>query len=55
MIGQNGVTEEGVGHFELDEVATGGQPPSANAETKPEGGGYRETPHIRQYYDTAKF
>jgi hypothetical protein len=36
-------------------VATGGKPPSAQAEETREDGGYRETPHVRQYYETAKF
>jgi len=34
---------------------TGGKAPGAKAEEKPQGAGYRETPHVRKYYDTAKF
>jgi hypothetical protein len=34
-------------------VATGGPPSPAQAEAA--GAGYRETPHVKQYYDTAKF
>lgn len=37
-------------------LATGGKTPMARAEAKPQdGGGYRETPHVKQYYETAKF
>ena len=36
-------------------AVTGGKTPEAKAETKPQGAGYRETPHVRKYYDTAKF
>jgi len=36
-------------------AVTGGKTPEAQAETKPQGAGYRETPHVRKYYDTAKF
>ena len=36
-------------------AVTGGKTPEAKAEEKPQGAGYRETPHVRKYYDTAKF
>jgi hypothetical protein len=38
-------------------LAAGGKPQAAaaEAEVKPEGSGYHETPHVRKYYDTAKF
>ena len=36
-------------------AVTGGKTPQAQAEEKPEGAGYRETAHVRKYYDTAKF
>lgn len=36
-------------------LATGGKPQAAEAEATPEGPGYRESPHVRKYYDTAKF
>ena len=36
-------------------LAAGGTPETATAEVKPEGSGYHETPHVRKYYDTAKF
>jgi len=36
-------------------AVTGGKAPGAKAEEKPQGAGYRETPHVRKYYDTAKF
>jgi len=36
-------------------AVTGGKAPEAQAEPKPEGAGYRETPHVRKYYQTAKF
>ena len=36
-------------------VAAGGKPQAAEAEVKPEGSGYHESPHVRKYYDTAKF
>ena len=36
-------------------LAAGGTPPVAPAEAKEARPGYRETPHVRQYYDTAKF
>ena len=34
-------------------LATGGKPQAAEA--TPEGPGYHESPHVRKYYDTAKF
>ena len=36
-------------------LATGGKPPAAQARATPDGDGYRETPHVKQYYETAKF
>lgn len=36
-------------------LASGGTPPPAQAQAKREPPGYRETPHVRTYYDTAKF
>jgi hypothetical protein len=36
-------------------AVAGGKTPEAKAEEKPQGAGYRETPHVRKYYDTAKF
>lgn len=36
-------------------LAAGGEPQAAAAEATPEGAGYRESPHVRKYYDTAKF
>ena len=36
-------------------VVTGGKAPEAQAAEKPQGTGYRETAHVRKYYDTAKF
>src|SRR5216117_3777912 len=36
-------------------LAAGGTPQAAEAAAKPEPSGYRETPHVRKYYDTAKF
>jgi hypothetical protein len=36
-------------------LATGGAEPTTAAEAKPEGGGYRETEHVRKFYDTARF
>ena len=36
-------------------AVSGGKASEAQAETKPEGAGYRETPHVKKYYDTAKF
>jgi hypothetical protein len=34
-------------------AVTGGTAPEAQAEEKPQSAGYRETPHVRKYYDTA--
>ena len=36
-------------------AVTGGKTPEAQAAEKPQGPGYRETAHVRKYYDTAKF
>jgi hypothetical protein len=36
-------------------AVTGGTAPEAQAEEKPQSVGYRETPHVKKYYDTAKF
>jgi hypothetical protein len=36
-------------------AASGGNAPEAQAGEKPQGAGYRETPHVKKYYDTAKF
>ena len=36
-------------------AVTGGKSPEAKTETKPQDAGYRETAHVRKYYDTAKF
>jgi hypothetical protein len=36
-------------------AVAGGNAPAAQAEEKPQGAGYRETPHVKKYYDTAKF
>ena len=36
-------------------LAAGAKPQVAEAAVTPEGPGYHETPHVRKYYDTAKF
>ena len=36
-------------------AVSGGTTPEAKAEEAPQGPGYRETPHVKKYYDTAKF
>ncbi len=36
-------------------LATGVEPQAAQADAKPEHAGYHETPHVRKYYETAKF
>jgi hypothetical protein len=36
-------------------AVTGGNTPEATAEEASQGPGYRETPHVKKYYDTAKF
>jgi len=36
-------------------LATGGNSPVAPAEAKPADAGYRETAHVKKYYETAKF
>ena len=36
-------------------VATAGKTPAAEPQRTPEGAGYRETPHVKKYYETAKF
>ena len=36
-------------------LAAGGAPPVTPAEAKAAVPGYHETPHVKKYYDTAKF
>ena len=36
-------------------AVTSGKAPEAQAEEAPQGTGYRETAHVKKYYDTAKF
>jgi len=36
-------------------AVTGGSAPAGEPEAKPEGAGYRETPHVKKYYETARF
>jgi hypothetical protein len=36
-------------------AATGANAPAAESEARPKGAGYRETPHVKKYYDTARF
>jgi len=36
-------------------AATGADAPAGEPAAKPEGAGYRETPHVRKYYETARF
>ncbi len=36
-------------------LAAVGKPTAAEAKATPERPGYHETPHVRKYYDTAKF
>jgi hypothetical protein len=43
----------GVGSIAV--AATGADAPAGEPEAKPEGAGYRETPHVRKYYETARF
>lgn len=36
-------------------LAAGGTAPAAAAEAKPADAGYRETAHVRKFYETARF
>jgi Tfp pilus assembly protein PilN len=36
-------------------LATGGKAPPPAAAAKPDEAGYRETAHVKKYYETAKF
>jgi len=36
-------------------LAAGGTAPAASAAAKPAAPGYRETAHVKKYYETAKF